>query len=129
MLQGRHRCVIAVSIITGLTLAGCGRGRAPAAAPLATVRLDARSQPGAIALNPVTNKIYVTGLDTQDIAVIDGATNSTTKVSTGAAAGLSQKLAVNPATNKVYISEGARLQLSGVPGQPVPVIKNVATSR
>jgi DNA-binding beta-propeller fold protein YncE len=87
------------------------------------VQLDARSQPGAIALNPVTNKIYVTGLDTHDVAVIDGATNSTTKVAIGGAAGLSQKLAVNPATNKIYISEGARLELSGAPGQLLPVIK------
>ena len=57
MLQGRHSFVIAVSVVAGLILAGCGRGRAPAAAPQATVQLDLTSQPGAIALNPVTNKI------------------------------------------------------------------------
>jgi YVTN family beta-propeller protein len=106
MLQERHRCLIAVSVIAGLILAGCGRGPAPAAAPQATVQLDLTSQPGAIALNPVTNKIYVTQSDSEHIIVIDGATNSTTKIATGAPAGLAQKLAVNPATDKVYVSRG-----------------------
>jgi DNA-binding beta-propeller fold protein YncE len=123
MLQGRHSFVIAVSVVAGLTLAGCGTGRAPAAAPQATVQLDLTSQPGAIALNPVTNEIYVTQSDSEHIIVIDGATNSTTKIATGAPAGLAQKLAVNPATNKVYISRGALLHLSGPPGRPVPVIQ------
>jgi DNA-binding beta-propeller fold protein YncE len=123
MLQERHRCLIAVSVIAGLTLAGCGRGSAPAAAPQATVQLDLTSQPGAIALNPVTNKIYVTQSDSEHIIVIDGATNSTTKIATGAPAGLAQKQAVNPATNRVYVSRGALLQLSGPPGRPVPAIQ------
>ena len=51
--------------------------------------------PVAVAVNPVTNKIYVVGSNT---TVIDGATNKTTTV---AVAG--NCLAVNPATNKIYV--------------------------
>jgi YVTN family beta-propeller protein len=123
MLRGRHRFVIAVSVTAGLTLAGCGRGPAPAAVPQATVQLDLTSQPGALGLNPVTNKIYVTQSDSEHVIVIDGATNSATKIATGAPAGLARKLAVNPASNKVYMSMGALLQLSGPPGRPAPVIQ------
>jgi DNA-binding beta-propeller fold protein YncE len=123
MIRRRNHCLVVVPVIAGLTLAGCGRAGAPAGAPVATVHLGATSQPGAIGVNPVTNKVYVSELDAQDVIVIDGATNATTKVATGAAAGLSQKLAVSPATNKVYISQGARLQSSGVPGQFLPVLQ------
>ena len=51
-----------------------------------------------IAIDEVTNKIYVSGFS--GLTMIDGATNNTT--STSDIAGLGQ-LAVNPVTNKVYV--------------------------
>jgi YVTN family beta-propeller protein len=56
---------------------------------------------GSIAVNPVTNKIYV-GNAVGTVTVIDGATNSTTTLSVGAGA-----LAVNPVTNKIYVISGS----------------------
>jgi DNA-binding beta-propeller fold protein YncE len=60
------------------------------------------SGPCAVAVNPVTNKIYIVNNDNIrcTATVIDGATNSTTTVSVGQSPGA---IAVNPVTNKVYV--------------------------
>ena len=56
-------------------------------------------EPEGVAVNPVTDKIYVANAGTDNISVIDGATyTATTLTSTGAA------VAVNPETNKIYVA-------------------------
>lgn len=64
------------------------------------------SIPRAVAVNPVTNKIYVAsclqrfgGVVSESLTVIDGATNATTTI-TGGCPG---SVAVNPVTNKIYM--------------------------
>ena len=69
--------------------------------------------PYAVAVNPVTNKIYVTNLcgDSSScvptppgtVTVIDGATNDTTTVTVGVNP---QAIAVNPVTNQIYVANG-----------------------
>lgn len=64
--------------------------------------------PRLVAVNPVTNKIYVLnscfcGSD-GPVTVIDGATNSTTLV-TGANGFNPAAVAVNPTTNKIYVAD------------------------
>jgi YVTN family beta-propeller protein len=62
--------------------------------------VDAGILPCAIAVNPVTNKIYVANRDSNTVTVIDAATNQSATV----AVGLNPiTLAVNPATNKIYV--------------------------
>ena len=57
--------------------------------------------PYAIAVNPVTNKIYVANESSNSVTVIDGATNATT----AAIAGLSPwAITVNPVTGKIYVA-------------------------
>ncbi len=56
-----------------------------------------------IAVNTVTNKIYVANGLSSDVTVIDGATNFTTTVSTGTGPGA---VAVNPVTNQIYVANG-----------------------
>jgi uncharacterized protein (TIGR03437 family) len=59
--------------------------------------------PGELAINPVTNKIYVVtfGAISGYVTVIDGATNSTSTVAlNGATPGA---IAVNPVTNQIYL--------------------------
>jgi LGFP repeat len=53
-----------------------------------------------VALNPVTNKIYVTN-GGGGVTVIDGATNTTTPVTTG---NTPSAVALNPVTNKTYVT-------------------------
>lgn len=60
--------------------------------------------PGSIAVNPVTNKIYVandTNSASAQVTVIDGATLATSTVDIG---GFPIDIAVNPVTNKIYVA-------------------------
>ena len=59
------------------------------------------NNPNAVAVNPVTNKIYVANNGGTTVTVIDGATNGTTNVNVG-----SQPIAVavNPVTNMIYVA-------------------------
>ena len=69
-----------------------------------TARVPVGANPIAMAVNPVTNKIYVANYESANVTVIDGATNSTAVVSTGSRP---SALAVNPETNKIYVTNSA----------------------
>jgi YVTN family beta-propeller protein len=83
-----------------LLLAGLAGTYARAQSAVATI--PTTQYPVAIAVNPVTNKIYVANSDANGVVtVIDGATNATTSVAVGTnPAGI----AVNTVTNKIYVS-------------------------
>jgi len=66
-----------------------------------TTTVPAGNYPCAVAVNPVTNKIYVTNCNSDDVTVIDGATNDTTTVPAGNGP---NAVAVNPVTNKIYVA-------------------------
>jgi YVTN family beta-propeller protein len=66
-----------------------------------TTTVAVGTYPLALALNPVTNKIYVANYQSANVTVIDGATNGTATVPAGANP---QTLAVNPVTDKVYVA-------------------------
>ena len=74
-----------------------------------TTTLNVGVHPYAVAVNPVTNKIYVANNCGNDlncrslstVTVIDGATNNTVTVNAGA---FPYALAVNSATNKIYVA-------------------------
>ena len=68
------------------------------------------SQPFAVAVNPVTNKIYVANRGQNTVTVIDGATNTTRTVIVGIQP---VALAVNPVTNKVYVANSGSNFLPG----------------
>jgi YVTN family beta-propeller protein len=67
----------------------------PALAQRVTSTVPTGSYPGAVAANPLTNKIYVANLNQNTVTVIDGATNNTTTVPTGAGSSPAA-VAVNP---------------------------------
>src|SRR5207253_1569837 len=68
-----------------------------------------------VAVNPVTNKIYVVNRDSNSVTVIDGATNSndTTTVTAGIAP---IAIAVNPVTNKIYVANSGSSNVTVVDG-------------
>ena len=71
-------------------------------AVIATVGIGAT--PAAVAVNPVTNKIYVANASGANaVTVVDGATNSTTSIS-DANATQPSAVAVNAVTNTVYVA-------------------------
>src|SRR5439155_1728091 len=63
--------------------------------------VTAGSHSGAVAVNPVTNKVYVTNQGSGNVTVIDGATDSTSTVPAGSGP---FGVAVNPMTDKVYVA-------------------------
>jgi YVTN family beta-propeller protein len=68
---------------------------------VATVAIP--NAPNGIALNPVTNKIYLITLSDNRATIIDGATNLTSSVPVG---GGPTAIAVNPTTNRIYVTNG-----------------------
>src|ERR1022692_4242522 len=68
-----------------------------------TATVSAGLAPIAIAVNPVTNTIYVANLDSNNVTVMDGATNTVTAtVPVGIGPGA---IAVNPVTNQIYVGD------------------------
>jgi YVTN family beta-propeller protein len=59
-----------------------------------------------VAVNPVTNQIYVANGGSNNVTVIDGATNLTTTV-TDPNAKYPAAVAVNPVTNKIYVANSS----------------------
>jgi YVTN family beta-propeller protein len=86
----------------------------------ATSTVAVGSNPGAICVNPVTNRIYVLNVANQisgNVTVIDGATNATTTIAQGNNAGArgigAQAIAVNPVTNTIYVNDYLALYPDG----------------
>jgi YVTN family beta-propeller protein len=69
--------------------------------------------PVAVAVNPVTNKVYVAPSGSSTVTVIHGATHTTATVNVG---GQSTAIAVNPATNKVYVVTPSLATLAVIDG-------------
>ncbi len=57
-------------------------------------------EPGAVAVNPVTNRVYVANFEDRNVAVVDGATKTTSTINAGSNP---SAVAVNQVTNKVYV--------------------------
>src|SRR5882757_8604094 len=66
-----------------------------------TATVTSGTQPFAIGINPVTNKVYVSNVSSNSVTVIDGATTTTATVAAGKNP---LAIAVNPVTNKVYVA-------------------------
>ncbi len=85
---------------------------AHAQAVIATV--PAGTYPVHIAVNPATNRIYVANEGSDDVTVIDGATNAV--LATVPVGDMPRRLAVNPATNKVYVANWLGNSVSVIDG-------------
>ena len=88
--------------------------------------VPAGSQPRAVALNPVTNKIYVANYGDGTVTVIDGATNTTQTVTVGSSP---YALAVNAVTNKIYVANYYSNSLTVIDGATngTSTVSNVGT--
>jgi YVTN family beta-propeller protein len=85
-------CLLACAITA---LAPAARAQAVVASP------TVGKGPRAVAVNPVTNQVYVANYPSGTVSVIDGATNAVTTVTVGSQPGA---VAVNPVTDKVYVA-------------------------
>ena len=85
----------------------------PLQAETVTTTVSAGTEPLAVAVNPVTNKIYVANNSSNNVTVIDGATNSTSTINAGTAP---RFVAVNPVTNKIYVANAGSNTVTVIDG-------------
>jgi len=86
----------------------------PVAADSAGATVDAGTLPYTVAVNPVTNKVYVANNKSSNVTVIDGADNSTTTVAAGTKP---YAVAVNPVTNKIYVTNEGSNNVTVIDGR------------
>src|SRR5437899_467378 len=96
-----------------LSLACAVMGSLAAHAQTVTATVGVGSEPYSVAVNPVTNKIYVANGNSDNVTVIDGSSNSTATVSTGS---FPSSVAMNPATNKIYVANGISNNVTVIDG-------------
>ena len=104
----------------------CGLLLAPLAATAQTVgsTIAVGTTPAAIAVNPITNKIYVANDGSNNVSVIDGATHTSTPVAVG---NRPLWLAVNPETNRVFVGNFGDSNVSVINGATQAVIGTLLT--
>jgi YVTN family beta-propeller protein len=78
-----------------------------------TATVVAGTSPSAVAVNPVTNRIYIANWNSANVTVIDGATNATATVAAGANP---SAVAVNPVTNKIYVANQSSASVTVIDG-------------
>src|SRR5260370_4233661 len=86
-----------------------------AGAQIVTATIPVGIYPVAVAVNPVTNKIYV-ATSRGTVTVIDGGTNTVCNTCTVAAGTTPYAVAVNPATNKIYVANHNNNNVTGIDG-------------
>ncbi len=103
-----------------------------------TTTIPAGDQPYAIAVNPVTNKIYVANQNSDDVTVIDGVSNITATLASG---DQPYAIAVNPVTNKIYVANAGGDNITVIDGDnnnttnvpavdgPVAVVVNAVSNK
>jgi YVTN family beta-propeller protein len=73
-------------------------------ASTSTVSLGGGAIPVNVAVNPVTNQVYVSNQGSDTVAVFDGSTNRTATVTVGSSSQVNgTSINANPATNKIYV--------------------------
>ena len=75
-----------------------------------------KRQAQAIAVNQVSNKIYVVNNSDNTVTMIDGSTNTIAKVNTG---NFPLAVAVNPVANKAYVVNGSDNSVTEITEQQV----------
>ncbi|AWP29292.1 hypothetical protein B9D94_22935 [Paenibacillus sp. Cedars] len=78
--------------------------------------------PYSVAVNPVTNKIYVVNKLSHNMTIIDGATNKSKTIEVGKNP---EKVSVNPVTNKIYVTLGEQ-KVAVIDGESDTVTTKVA---
>lgn len=93
-----------------------------ATAVVATIHVGGR--PSGVAVNPVTNRIYVVNELDNNLYVIEGATN--TVIAVIAVGGLPVDVAVNPVTNRIFVANESDDTVSVIDGVNNTVITSIS---
>src|SRR5438105_1903115 len=109
-MPNAHRLLLTLCCVV---FSGAVTGSLAVHAQTVTATVGAGTQPQSVAVNPVTNKIYVANYTSNNVTVIDGVTNSTTTVSAGAQP---YSVAVNPVTNRIYVANESSNNVTVIDG-------------
>lgn len=111
----------------------CGYSTVSLAVESVIATVPTAAGPNNIAINPVTNKIYVANAVSYDpygnyiwgntVTVIDGATNNTSTVEVGT---YPRAITVNPVTNKIYVANYYSYTISVIDGDTDTVINTIS---
>src|SRR5664280_1858127 len=88
-------------LLLSLLAVGLAASSLSAAAQTLLATVDTGTTPVAAAANRATNQIYTANYGSNNVTVIDGATDQTTTVAAGQ---YPYDVRVNPLTNKIYVS-------------------------
>lgn len=91
-----------------------------------TTTIGVGINPSAIAVNPVTNKIYVANTGAATVTIIDGATNATTTVHTMLSP---NSVAVNTVTNQTYVTNNVSSTVTIIDGTNNYATQTVSVGR
>src|SRR5579859_6788980 len=94
-----HTIVALMLILTAVVI--CNPLQARADSVIATLEFD--GGPRAVAVNAMTNRIYVGNYDDNTVSVIDGSTNTVMGSPIRIGDNILDAIAVNPTTNRVYV--------------------------
>ena len=89
-----------------------------------TATVTSGTGPFSAAVNPVTNKTYIVNRNSNNVTVIDGATNTTSTVTVG---NTPVYVGVNTVTNKIYVSNAVSNNVSVIDGATNTVTATVTT--
>src|ERR1051325_2635070 len=104
---------ISYTTIALLMLFVCSTKQSAQSGTFTTANVAVGLGPTALAVNPLTNKIYVANGDSGDVTVINGTDDSTTTVTAGT---FPNHIAVNPATNKIYVTNSGSNDVTVIDG-------------
>lgn len=93
--------------------------------PAPVARVQVGTNPIGVAVNATTNKIYVANSGSNDVSVIDGATNSVVATITDPNAVAPFAVAVNPTTNAIYVANAKSNNISVIDGATDSVIETI----
>lgn len=124
--------LLALSLATGMSV--------PASAQTVITSVPVGSSPQRLAVNPTTNRVYVSNNGSNTVSVIDGTNN--TSIATTPVGSKPMGVAVNPTTNRIYVANQGSNNLSVIDGTnnaviatipvgtgPIEVAVNPATNR
>jgi YVTN family beta-propeller protein len=100
------------SLVSALAAAGLFLAAGNAASQTVNPPINVGTSPQAIAINPITNKIYVANDGSNNVTVIDGRTHSTSTLAVGSRPFW---IAVNPETNKIFVSNFGNTNTGATP--------------
>jgi len=107
--RGAQLLMLCVAISVMILWLGAGRARMASF----QINIPAGSMPGGVAVNSVTNKIYVTNTGSNNVTVVNGPNHTTTTVPVGTQP---IAVAVNPVTNKIYVANFGSANVTVIDG-------------